>query len=25
MAAIPLDEFIARLERGDKGQGKKKR
>src|SRR5437867_7016916 len=25
MAALPLDEFIARLERGDKGQGKKKR
>ena len=25
MAAIPLDEFIARLEGGDKGRGKKKR
>ena len=25
MAAIPLDEFIARLEGGDTGRGKKKR
>jgi uncharacterized protein with GYD domain len=25
MAAIPLDEFIARLERGDRARGKKKR
>jgi uncharacterized protein with GYD domain len=25
MAAIPLDEFIERLERGGKRQGKKKR